>query len=122
MWKLLTISDRFVDRDIFMRYLGLGIGHTIVGEATNSTDDAHEEEVELAETRLPDVQHDDDWGNQGGEQEDQTFEQDMDDEEDEDEEAADLDGDEDEEETNELEDSEEGDGDYSDGDLGYDDL
>ena len=112
-----------MDRDIFIWYLGLGIGHTIVGGAANSTDNTHEEEIELAGTSLSDAQHDDDWGNQGGEQEDWTFEQDMDDEEDKNDEAADLDEDEDEdEETNELEDSEEDDSDYSDADLGYDDL
>ena len=37
------ISDRFVDRDIFMRYLGLGIGHTIM--AKPAVDDADEEEA-----------------------------------------------------------------------------
>jgi len=112
----LTISDRFVDHDIFMRYLGLGIGHTLVvqGEAANSTDDS-EEEVDLAGTGLSDTQHDD-WGMQGGEQleDDQTFEQDIDGNKDEDEEAADLDKAESEdEETDELEDLEEDDGDHS---------
>ncbi len=105
-----------------MRYLGLGIGHTVVGGAASSADDANEEEVELAGTGPSDAQHDD-WGNQGEVQEDQTFQQDimMDGDEDEDEEAANLDEDEDEdEEIDELE--EEGDGDHSDADLGYDDL
>lgn len=90
-----------MDRDIFMRYLGLGIGHTIVGKP--AVDDAEEEEaVELGTGPLDD-QHDD-WGNQSGEQ-------DMDDKAEE-EEADDED--------EELE--EEDDDNYSDTDLGYDDL
>ncbi len=112
-----------------MRYLGLGIGHTVVGGAASSADDANEEEVELAGTGPSDAQHDD-WGNQGEVQEDQTFQQDimMDGDEDEDEEAANLDEeaanlDEDEDEDEEIDElEEEGDGDHSDTDLGYDDL
>jgi hypothetical protein len=98
------ISDRFVDRDIFMRYLGLGIGHTIMGKP--AIDDIDEEEaIELGTGSL-----DDDWGNQNREQVDpEAFEQDMDDME---EEETDFDEDE----------LEEGDDNYSDNDLGYDDL
>jgi len=98
------------------------LGIPLWGGAASSTDDANEEEIELAGTGPSDAQHDD-WDNQGRVQEDQTFQQDimMDGDEDEDEEAANLDEDEDEdEEIDELE--EEGDGDHSDADLGYDDL
>jgi len=110
------ISDRFVDRDIFMRYLGLGIGHTIVGKP--DIDDADEKDPEAVElgTGPLDDQYDD-WGNQGGEQgEPEAFEYDMDGKEEEEEAGFDKDEDEDEE----LE--EEDDDNYSDTDLGYDDL
>jgi len=89
-----------------MRYLGLGIGHTIMGKPAIDSDDADEEEaVELGTGPL-----DDDWGNQSREQGDpEAFEQDMDGKEEE--EEADFDEDELEEE----------DDNYSDTDLGYDD-
>lgn len=94
-----------------MRYLGQGIGHTVTIVGRPAVDDADEEEaVELGTGPLDD-QHDD-WSNQSGEQgEPEAFEQDMDDKE---EEEADSDEDE------ELE--EEDNDDYSDTDLGYDDL
>jgi len=100
------ISDRFVDRDIFMRYLGLGIGHTIMGKP--AIDDVDEKEAIEPGTRPLD----DDWSNQSREQGNpEAFEQDMDGMEEE-EEEADFDED-------ELEEEDDG---YSDTDLGYDDL
>ena len=99
-WVLTDISGRFVDRDMFMRYFGNGIGHTNIGTSDEDND----------LTPLDDAAADDD---EPRSQEDS-------DDSDSDSDEEDLDEDNSELEEEDL--GDEGDGDELAEDIGFDDF